>query len=191
MRAVAGNRVCSLDPAERREADGRIHARLLAVAAEFQHSTLLAYRALRDEVGLDPFLCEMAERGWAVYLPRVAEPGILRVARWRPGSAMTRDSTGVPAPDGVPLENPRDLGGLALVPGRIFDLRGGRVGRGGGYYDRLLADGGAQWFSVGIAYECQVMEAVPLEAHDRRMDALVTERCYREFGKAGEKGEQR
>jgi len=69
---------------------------------------------------------------------------------------------------------------LVLVPGVAFDAEGGRLGRGGGAWDRALADSrGAVIFGVG--YEMQVVERVPREAHDRPMQALVTEAAIRRF----------
>jgi 5-formyltetrahydrofolate cyclo-ligase len=61
---------------------------------------------------------------------------------------------------------------LILIPGMAFDLRGGRLGRGRGYYDRFLA--GARGLRLGVCFEDQIVEAVPSEAHDLRMDFLVT-----------------
>ncbi len=61
-----------------------------------------------------------------------------------------------------------------LIPLVGCDLHGNRLGRGKGFYDRLLADYPGS--SLGIMYECQLAEAVPHEAHDRRLDGLVTER---------------
>lgn len=62
---------------------------------------------------------------------------------------------------------------LVLVPGRAFDALGGRLGRGGGHYDRLLA----KWSSsvcVGVAFREQKVRAVPMDKHDIRMDAVVS-----------------
>jgi 5-formyltetrahydrofolate cyclo-ligase len=61
---------------------------------------------------------------------------------------------------------------LILIPGMAFDLRGGRLGRGRGYYDRFLA--GASGLRAGVCFEDQIVEAVPSEAHDLRMDCVVT-----------------
>jgi len=61
---------------------------------------------------------------------------------------------------------------LVLVPGRAFDKKGGRLGRGGGYYDRLLE----KWTDsvrVGICFREQILRAVPREAHDIVMDAVI------------------
>jgi 5-formyltetrahydrofolate cyclo-ligase len=64
---------------------------------------------------------------------------------------------------------------LALVPGLGFDTKGGRLGRGKGYYDRLLGDPLFGARKVALAWEWQIAEAVPTEAHDVLMDLIVTE----------------
>jgi 5-formyltetrahydrofolate cyclo-ligase len=69
---------------------------------------------------------------------------------------------------------------LILVPGVAFDLRGGRLGRGGGVWDRALVEThGAPVFGVG--YDLQIVDRVPGEAHDRPVDALLTETGIRRF----------
>lgn len=62
---------------------------------------------------------------------------------------------------------------IALVPGVAFDAKGNRLGHGKGYYDRLLSRVPA--FKVGVAFDAQLVDAVPVEPHDVRMDLIVTE----------------
>jgi 5-formyltetrahydrofolate cyclo-ligase len=64
---------------------------------------------------------------------------------------------------------------MIIVPGLAFDMSGGRVGHGGGYYDRILQQrrGGP---SVAAAFEFQVRDQVPMTSHDVRMDFVVTEK---------------
>lgn len=64
---------------------------------------------------------------------------------------------------------------LAIIPGVAFDKRGGRLGHGAGYYDRLLPQLRQDCLKVGLGYACQVVAEVPCELHDVRMDAIVTE----------------
>jgi 5-formyltetrahydrofolate cyclo-ligase len=71
-----------------------------------------------------------------------------------------------------------------VVPGVGFDLRGGRLGRGSGHYDRYLAHNPVP--TLGLAYGCQVVQAVPLAAHDRPMSALATERRLWVFAETSE-----
>ncbi len=63
---------------------------------------------------------------------------------------------------------------IVLVPGIVFDQKLNRMGYGGGYYDRFLADSTA--LRVAPAYEFQVRESIPTEAHDIQMDYIITER---------------
>jgi len=64
---------------------------------------------------------------------------------------------------------------LIILPGVAFDRQGGRLGQGGGYYDRLLKDAPDGVVCIGIAFECQLVEAVPCMPHDMRVDKVVTE----------------
>jgi 5-formyltetrahydrofolate cyclo-ligase len=61
---------------------------------------------------------------------------------------------------------------LILVPGVAFDLRGGRLGRGRGYYDRLLS--GLQGYRCGVAFDEQIVDRVPLEPHDASLNCILT-----------------
>jgi 5-formyltetrahydrofolate cyclo-ligase len=65
---------------------------------------------------------------------------------------------------------------LLLVPGVAFDLQGGRLGRGGGFYDRAFAEPSPKCpYLMGFGFPVQLIAAVPLGAHDRRLDAIATE----------------
>lgn len=68
---------------------------------------------------------------------------------------------------------PADVVDLALVPGVAFDGRGGRIGYGGGYYDGLLQR--IEGYTVALAYRFQLLDRVPQEPHDVRVDAVATE----------------
>lgn len=70
-----------------------------------------------------------------------------------------------------------DTVALAIIPGLAFDLSGGRMGHGKGYYDRLLPRM-ANARLVGLAFACQVVPTVPREAHDVQLDALLTEQGW-------------
>ncbi len=64
---------------------------------------------------------------------------------------------------------------LVMVPGTAFDTHGGRMGQGKGYYDRLLAHARADAPLVGIAFDCQVFDEIPVAEHDVFMDMVLTE----------------
>jgi 5-formyltetrahydrofolate cyclo-ligase len=77
-------------------------------------------------------------------------------------------------PASAPIVPPREVD-LVCVPGVAFDTRGGRLGRGRGHYDATLALLPRSAFRVGLAFESQIVPAVPAEPHDERLDAVVTE----------------
>ncbi len=64
---------------------------------------------------------------------------------------------------------------LILVPGVVFDRRGGRIGHGWGYYDKLLRLARPEAWLIGLAYECQVVDEVPMDPQDVFVDLVVTE----------------
>lgn len=68
----------------------------------------------------------------------------------------------------------------AFIPLLAFDGNGGRLGKGKGYYDRILAD--FPGLKIGVAFEWQYSSSpLPMEAHDRRLDLVVTDKALREF----------
>jgi 5-formyltetrahydrofolate cyclo-ligase len=81
------------------------------------------------------------------------------------------------------LPAPLDEIDLVVVPGLGFDRSGRRLGRGGGFYDRLLADSGLRAVLCGVCLDCQLVDHLPSEAHDRPVDMLVTDRELLRFGK--------
>ena len=64
---------------------------------------------------------------------------------------------------------------LIVVPGVAFDRRGGRLGQGKGFYDRLLTQVRPDTLLVAPAFECQIFDSVPTLPHDRPVDRVVTE----------------
>ncbi len=93
-----------------------------------------------------------------------------------PEKQLTRGYCGIPEPDPTKatLFNARRID-VVILPGSVFDAKGGRLGYGGGYYDRFLAEQAPQALRIGLAYELQLVAAVPTLPHDQRLDYLVTE----------------
>lgn len=179
LRRSARARIAAMSHAERKDADAAIAERLRTLLDSLDVAFVVAYLALPDEARLDAFLAAAGRRGLAIFAPVVARKGEMSVGTWRPGIDLVADGEGVPSPA---LEADFPAGkGLVVVPGRVFDTEGGRLGRGLGYYDRFLAERGVGSVIAGAAYECQVTEHVPGEPHDVRVDLLVTEAGLRDF----------
>jgi 5-formyltetrahydrofolate cyclo-ligase len=126
---------------------------------------------LPGEIDLRPLLRVLHGEGHPIALPETTPRGqALIFRRWTPETRMLDGRFGTQHPDGPPIAPD-----LVLVPLLAFDRRGGRLGYGGGYYDRTLA-GLPRARRVGFAFAAQEVEQVPMEPHDRVLEAIVTER---------------
>ncbi|MBI4011736.1 MAG: 5-formyltetrahydrofolate cyclo-ligase [Candidatus Rokubacteria bacterium] len=167
-------------PAERRaELSAVIFATVVALEAFQRALTVLAYCSFGSEPVTDAFLRAVLGRGKSLVLPRVRR-GTRSLDVYRvtdPARELRPGVWGIREPDPAACA-PVPLGAVdfVLVPGVVFDARGGRIGYGAGYYDRLLrglADGVPL---VAAAFEVQLVDEVPMEPHDRPIDRIVTER---------------
>ena len=137
-----------------------------------QASSVLLYAPLASEVNLLKLLEKVGTRRFL--FPRIHNQE-LHLHQWIPTSSWIIGPYSIQEPDHqewplVPLEEVD----LALIPGLAFDREGGRLGRGKGFYDRLL--GAPQWhgFKVGVAWPWQLVSKVPRERHDVLMDTIIT-----------------
>lgn len=138
--------------------------------------TVAVYRAIGSELDAEALSLALARAGRVLCLPVVIErdaPMVFR--RWSPGEPLELDEAGVPAPFPLAATVTPDL---IVTPLLAFDLHGGRLGQGGGYYDRTFA-ASPDVIRVGFAYAGQEMETLPLEPHDIRLHGVLTERGYR------------
>ena len=138
-------------------------------------------RPPRNEANLSGIAEHLLAVGAPVAAYRLTGPrqmDIARIARWP--DDLEYGPTGIPSVQAhcpaVPLAD--IAGAVLLIPGLAFDAQGGRLGRGAAYFDRFLAPLRALHpapTTIGIAFACQIVPAVPLEAWDIPMDAVITE----------------
>ena len=120
----------------------------------------------------------LIEQGWTLALPRVeGEDGHMVFRQWTPGDPLTRDEADINAPE---PSRPALEPDLVITPLLAFDRQGLRLGQGGGYYDRALEALRARKsvFMLGLGYVGQETHGLPVEAHDQRLDAILTESEY-------------
>jgi 5-formyltetrahydrofolate cyclo-ligase len=165
-----------LAAAQRAQASSAIRQRLEDLPELRGARALLGYAAFGSEVDLDPWLERLLASGIGVFLPWVdgERLGIARVtdldADLVPGWRSVREPRAIGRRPARP-----DRLDAVVIPGVAFDRHGGRLGYGGGHFDRLLAALDPHTFVVGIAFELQLVEAVPIAPHDRPVDLVVTE----------------
>lgn len=130
----------------------------------------------------------IARAAWAagkrVSVPKVFGPGLMEAVEiFSLETGLETSKMGIPEP----VSNktmPRDQLDLIIVPGLAFDRKGHRLGRGGGFYDRFLGDprtAGA--LLCGLAFSKQVVDSIPIEAHDRTIQVLATDEDFLRFGR--------
>lgn len=166
LRVQARGSLKAMDLQSKRHAAREILCRLLVWPAWVNARTICAYAALSDE----PDILEPWPEHKLVILPRIQGSDIelhfvKSPERLVPGPFGIRE----PACD-ASLSPPR--ADLILVPGLAFDHSGARLGRGGGFYDRLLET--FEGIRVGVCFNESLCKKIPIEAHDVRMDFLAT-----------------
>ena len=185
LRRRARQYLSGLSPQARRTSDDALFARFLALPQVEAADTLLLYHGMGGEPDTARLLPALWARGKAVCLPRCLPGHGLEARLVRPDSALIPHPYGMLEPgEDCPLVG-KDAIGLVLVPGLAFDPSGGRLGQGGGHYDRTLAALRAHGpvFVLGLAYAGQEVEALVMEPHDQRLDAILTENGYTEVRK--------
>jgi 5-formyltetrahydrofolate cyclo-ligase len=142
---------------------------------------IAAYVAIRSELDPAPLLLALHERSVRCALPVVegrAQPLVFRA--WSPGDSLVDGAYGTRTPKRDALVVTPDI---VLIPLLAFDADGGRLGYGGGWYDRSLAALRAgPILAVGLAFEAQKVDRVPRGPMDEPLDVVVTElatRCFR------------
>jgi 5-formyltetrahydrofolate cyclo-ligase len=163
----------ALSPDDRASADAQIGMRVLAWLASvlpMTPVTLGVYWPMRGEPDLRELYDRLGRQGVRLALPVVVQPQApLRFAAWMPGEPMARDACGLPVPTKAEMVEPEGL----LVPCVGFTAGNIRLGYGGGYYDRTLAQR-PRLRTAGIAYACAITE-FPRAAHDIALDTVITE----------------
>ena len=154
--------------------------RAAAHAAALPPGDLVAvYRAVGSELDPDPLARALAASGRRLCLPVVLEHDAPMIFRgWSPGEPLEMDAVGCAAP--LPLAETIDPD-LIITPLLAFDHAGGRLGQGGGYYDRTFS-ARPHVTRVGLAYAGQQFVRLPIEAHDIRLHGVLTQTGYRPFG---------
>jgi len=150
LRTQMLERLRSTAPEERDARSVKICERVLALPVWRRARVVAAFEPMRTEPHIGLLIDDLRTRGGELIT-------ILPSARKDDDVAVT-----------APLE-------IVLVPGLAFTRDGGRLGRGGGFFDRFLHRRAALAISVGVCFAFQILESLPLEAHDARLDLVVSD----------------
>ena len=161
-------------PAERAAASAQACVRLQQQEIWWRARAILFYAPLSEELDVSPLIAAARAAGKGVVLPKFL-PATGSYSAFQIND-LARDCAGgkfgIQEPsDGCPSWPLNQLD-LVLVPGVGFDVAGHRLGRGKGFYDRLLA--GVSGIKCGVAFDAQVIDAIPFEPHDVAVDCILT-----------------
>lgn len=175
VRREVRGRLRALSAGDRAAAEAEIARRVWEVPRVAAARVLMLYASMPGEVGTDPIAAEAARRGITLVYPRCLEDRRLSLHvvdsldRLRPGRYGIREPE-----DACPVHEVAAVD-AALIPGLAWDRAGNRLGRGAGYYDRLLADPEWRGFRCGLFFSIQEFPAIPHDPWDEPMQAIVTE----------------
>jgi 5-formyltetrahydrofolate cyclo-ligase len=165
---------------ERAEKSLGISSRVMAIPEIKGAATILVYMHFRSEVQTTELINRILAAGKDLAIPRTL-PATLQLAAVRITDLDTQIAPGycgIPEPLPVLAQqascDPQIIDAV-VVPGSVFDRFGGRLGYGGGFYDRFLTTAAPGAARVGLAFELQMVDKVPVEPHDQFMDFVVTE----------------
>jgi 5-formyltetrahydrofolate cyclo-ligase len=175
LRSVLGTSRKHLSAAYGVSVSGLVQKRLIESSAYQYARSIVLYAPKDHEIETKAIFADAVATGRVVLFPRISRDqlSLVRVddpAELQPGAFGVLEPTGAEI---VPVADVRQ--GLICVPGLAFSPSGQRLGRGGGYYDRLLAQAGSQSRSAGLAYSFQVLDQIPQSPGDRRLDLIFTE----------------
>ncbi|MEO1543715.1 MAG: 5-formyltetrahydrofolate cyclo-ligase [Pseudomonadota bacterium] len=156
---------------------GRMLAKFgLGFAGLADNHEVSGYIAIRDEIDPAPLLEAMSDKGHALALPVIIAPDqALFLAGWTPGDDMAKGPMDIPEPVRNAASVSVDVDCM-LVPLLAVDRRGYRLGYGGGFYDRTIAALSKLKAikTVGLAFDEQIVDAVPHDDYDQRLDWILT-----------------
>ena len=135
--------------------------------------TVLCFMPLRDEVDIRPLYDYIRNTGGRVILPYCIDSAHMLLKPYEMDTPLCRDAMRVPAPCGGVSIAPEQID-VALIPAVAFSAQGARLGRGGGFYDRLLPTLRDDARKIGVCYAWRLQTIVPEATHDMRVDFVVS-----------------
>jgi 5-formyltetrahydrofolate cyclo-ligase len=184
LRAWAKERIAALPAAERAQAADALAARVAEWQTYKNAKAVACFASDLQEIDTEPLLRRILADGKTLLLPYLRGEGPEAAMAFAPVKDLDRElaegAYGIREPVPEARNGAAPEPDLVLAPGLAFDLRGGRLGKGKGFYDRYLA--AFRGFKAGLAYDVQIAEKnLPLDAHDQMMDAVVTDKRTQVF----------
>jgi 5-formyltetrahydrofolate cyclo-ligase len=177
LRKEALSKRDSIIPSERKKKDILIKQKLFFLSEFKTAKAILFYASFRTEVDTTGMIEECLRMGKTVFVPKVDKIGHrLRLYEIKDLRELSPGYMGIPEPSlsDQRVRAMKDVD-LVIVPGACFDRFGNRLGYGAGYYDILLSGVKKKIPFIALAYEEQLIDVLPSEIHDIKVDSIVTD----------------
>jgi 5-formyltetrahydrofolate cyclo-ligase len=163
----------ALPPEQRRSKSAAIEARLFGQPEFRAAAVIMFFASFQSEVDTQRMIRRALAEGKRVVLPRVKgkELELLEIENY--DRDVAPGAWGIPEPERGRTVELKDIG-LIVMPGAVFDVRGNRIGYGGGFYDKLLPRYTGP--TAALAFELQIIPEVPAAAHDIPVHMIITEK---------------
>jgi 5-formyltetrahydrofolate cyclo-ligase len=176
LRTVASSRRSALSQKDVLSRSRLIQARVCQFPEYLSSQSIALYASIQNEVRTDKIRDHALRQGKRVFYPVLRTGGTTQLIRLESAGKLSVGPFGILEPSGeekLPDVWQEDL--FIVVPGLAFDLNGNRLGRGKGWYDRLLKRFGKNAVAAALAYDCQIVDQVPVEPWDERVAYIFTE----------------
>ena len=177
LRARIRRRLKFQSPKSRREKSALIAAKLFAEELFRRAERVAFFVSLPEEVDTRRMIDLALRLGKRVAVPKTdLKKSRLDFYEISSRRELTKGVLGIPEPEGNASRRQRGSTlDCVVVPGLAFDKNFNRLGRGGGFYDRFLKKVGKKTVKIGLGYSFQLVAKVPAEAHDTRLDLVITD----------------
>ncbi len=152
---------------------------------QLKDKSVFIFIDFKKEVQTQPLINYLKTINCKIFVPRIEESSHqMEIHPYLSHEALVKSRYGILEPQQNPsgIISP-DILDVVITPGVAFDLKGYRIGYGGGYYDRLFAKIGNAVLKIAIGFEIQIAPSVPVDSYDWKVDYLVTENTIYSFEK--------
>ena len=157
---------------DQKQAKSKIIMEKIEADEQFQKAkTIFAYWAMNDEVDTRELIRKWYKEKDFI-LPTIDDNDLILKKYTGENSLRDGDIYSIPEPEGEAFDKPQDID-LAIIPGVAFDNNNNRMGRGKAYYDKTLKQMKDRTYLIGICYDFQFVDKVPVETHDITMNKVI------------------
>jgi 5-formyltetrahydrofolate cyclo-ligase len=167
-----------------------VQARLLETSLYRSAKAIALYSSVQNEAATDELRDHSLRNGKRVVYPRLLSNRSLELVEIESSTELVRGKSGIAEPIGDKVLSHGEVDLLLIVPGVAFDPKGNRLGRGQAWYDRVIRQWGPRATPVGLAYEFQVIDRVPVDSWDEKVLFISTQERFIDCQKMPEQTKQ-